>query len=492
MKKKTENRVHEIKMHGVVNFNKTLPSLKDQAGDSSKFDELIVDIASPGGDVGEGLNIMMWLSELSAEGKKITTRVSANAYSIASLIMLVGDERQISEHGKVMVHNPMIAELKYTNASELEEYVAELRELEETMNLIYCAFSTISSEKMKELMDNETYLSPKEAVKYGFVDKVIEMEKQSYQMIGVNDKKEMNMSRAMNILHQVIAKVKKEEFVNQFYYDKNGGKVTILQQDASKYLVGDKTDIEEGTVNLSDGSILEIKDFVIETISKEEPKKDPEPKKKEGDPKDPKKKKDEKDPEPIAEGGGENNSGEAPKTKGVQNVVITTVLKFENDVVNTEFSVGDKVEYTSDDWHKEPYSVGAGEWELEDKSRIVTDAEGVIVHMKVAPAPTAKEEFKIDAKYEESIKAVQASVVAMETQLNEMQTEVANLRTENQTLKEGLSGLSEFETTATEAIQTIAENTTSNFKPKAKAAPLATPSQEGTIMERMMRERGLA
>ena len=89
----------------------------------------------------------------------------ANAYSIASLIMLSADMRFISKHGEVMVHNPMVPEIEYANANDLQKYVDELRGLESMMYELYQVFTGLGQEQIKSLMDKESYLSPDDSVK---------------------------------------------------------------------------------------------------------------------------------------------------------------------------------------------------------------------------------------------------------------------------------------------------------------------------------------
>lgn len=54
-----------ISLRGEVIEGKTLEDLKSQIDENEVFDELILLIATRGGSVKEGLNIMIWLNELS-------------------------------------------------------------------------------------------------------------------------------------------------------------------------------------------------------------------------------------------------------------------------------------------------------------------------------------------------------------------------------------------------------------------------------------------
>ena len=261
------SKIKKISLSGPVETDVTLNNLMEQCGDSSLFDTLVLDIASQGGCVEEGLKIMVWLDQISSMGKEVITVVSANAYSIASLIMLAADKRYISKHGEVMVHNPMIPFLEYANANELEKHIQELRMLEQLLQTIYTQFSNISLEDIKLLMDNETYLSPDEAVLKGFADEVIDVKPKPYSMMAV--KKELNMSKTKNILNQVIAAVNGSNVVNQMYYNTKGDELQIYQSNPAKYGVGDKTSMEAGDVRLSDGTMIKVVNFEITEIEKE-------------------------------------------------------------------------------------------------------------------------------------------------------------------------------------------------------------------------------
>ena len=78
-----DERVNIINLKGEVIADETLLDLQKQAQGIQAGETLVLDIASPGGSVSEGLLIMDWLNELSSSGVLIVTLVSANAYSIA-------------------------------------------------------------------------------------------------------------------------------------------------------------------------------------------------------------------------------------------------------------------------------------------------------------------------------------------------------------------------------------------------------------------------
>lgn len=526
VKNSVDDRTKSIRLFGEVIEGKTLASLKEQAGDLDLFDTLVVQIASPGGSVSEGLEIMVWLDQLMQEGKTVITLVVANAYSIASLIMLAANMKLISKHGKVMVHNPMVPEIEYANANDLEKYVKDLRELENVMYNLYQIFTGLEQEQIKVLMDEETYLSPQEAVQYGFAETVVDIKPKSYEM-ATNIKKEINMSKTLNVLNKVIALVNKEEFVNQLYRVSEGevDEIEITQADPSTYSEGDRTSVEEGTVKLSDGSKLTIEDYKISEIDKsieetaDEPAKEGEEAFNEGPA-----------PEKAVEEVIEEEAApavEAPvveeevaeevapavepvkgkdempakvvetveSTKTTKETVaaqITRVSKWESEVVQDTFELGTKVEYAPTEFEPEPYSVGAGEWMLEDGRQVLTDSDGIIRFIKPAAGDAPAEEAKVEAKVEE------AKVEAKETEEEEKVEMVtkeaydaleAKLVALEKKVDTKAVESKKFEALAAKAIDTIAGETVSGFKPDAKSTAVATA--QGSIFAQMKKKAGL-
>lgn len=461
-----------IQLHGEVIEGETLASLKEQAGDIEKIEALVVEIASPGGSVAEGLEIMVWLDRLSKAGKEIITVVTANAYSIASLIMLAADTKLISRHGEVMVHNPMVPELSYANAAQLEEYASQLRGLENLMYELYEIFTGMELGQIKALMDNETYLSPQEAVHFGFADMVVDIQPKSYE-VATNNKKEVNMHKTINRLNKVIGMVNGDAFVNQLYYNLEGGEINISQKNPSAYAVGDRTDVKEGEVKLSDGSKLEIKAFVIESIDKSI--------------------------EPTV--AGDFNEGPAPK-KAIKEEV--EAIKDEDEVVakeEGEVIAAEQEEVVA----KEDEEIKAVEEEevieAAEEEEVIEEKpmEEEIVEEIVEGAKEGEEiiEEPIEQPMEEPIEVPVIPQEEMNAeilkQFSKLESRIEELEKER---KEILSkfesrfiALEKFEDKAGETLEVLAGKTVSNFKPKAKVVIGSSP--KGSIFQNLKKKRGL-
>lgn len=425
-----ETKKKTIFLEGEVKQNETLKSLKDQAGDLKDFDILEILIASPGGDVSEGIQEMVWANSLSESGKIVQTTVTANAFSIASLMMLAATpgHRKIGRHARVMVHNPMKPELTHVNANELEAYAKELRDLEEKMYVMYNMFTGLDRETIKALMDNETYLSAEDAVKYGFADEIVDIEERPEAVaMAVNNKSKLNMKSTLNILNTVIAMVSGKDVVNQLYYDTIGGEVEIYQKNPAQYEVGDKTNVESGERTLSDGCKIMIEDYVIKDIVKGMDA-----------------------PEPFVE------------------PVIEDVT--------------------------EPEAVPAVEPAVisEDEPCEIKEEEAPVVASEPVIEPVVKPTVEPVVEEEDKMKALVETVAKMSLKMDEMALAIENSKKDysakfEEMVKvntENIKKAEAFESLATEAIDVLAKNTVSNFKTEPALVASSNPVT-GSIFQKL-------
>jgi len=131
--------------------------------------ELInVHINSYGGEVAEGLAIYNLLRNHKA---KVRTYCDGFACSIASVIFMAGDERVMNAASLLMVHNAWM----YTagNSAQLRKDADDLDKITQASIEAYKSRATISEEKIKELLDDETWILPSEALEYGFATSIV-------------------------------------------------------------------------------------------------------------------------------------------------------------------------------------------------------------------------------------------------------------------------------------------------------------------------------
>lgn len=131
-------------------------------------------INSPGGSVFEGIAIYNMLKQNSAH---INVYVDGLAASIASVIAMSGDAIFMPSNSMMMIHNPWT--MAVGNANELRKQADDLDQITKSSVQTYLAKAgdKLDEGTLKQLMDDETWLTAQEAVDYGLADEVMEPNK---------------------------------------------------------------------------------------------------------------------------------------------------------------------------------------------------------------------------------------------------------------------------------------------------------------------------
>ena len=132
--------------------------------DSLDVDEINVYINSYGGEVAEAVAIY---SALQRHRAKVHTFVDGFACSAASIIFCAGDVRTVSSIGLLMIHNCM-SYLGFANSNEMRKAAEDNDKINQSSIEAYKKVSGLSEEQIKEMMDNETWLTAAECLEYGF------------------------------------------------------------------------------------------------------------------------------------------------------------------------------------------------------------------------------------------------------------------------------------------------------------------------------------
>lgn len=124
---------------------------------------LTVHINSYGGSVSEGLAIYSLLSQFSGN---LITVVDGFACSAASVIFMAGNERIVPESGLLMIHNAWSQ--AEGDSNDLKKAAADLEKITQPSVDIYCLKTGLSEEVIKKMMDEETWITSKEAFEMNF------------------------------------------------------------------------------------------------------------------------------------------------------------------------------------------------------------------------------------------------------------------------------------------------------------------------------------
>lgn len=145
----------------------TAASFQKDLKELGEVSQINLHINSPGGSVFEGIAIGNMLRQHKA---RVVAHVDALAASIASVIVASCDEVVMPENSMLMIHNPWTFSMG--NAKELRKQADDLDKIAESSVVTYLAKAgeKLTEEKIKQIMDEETWLSAKEAFDYGLCD----------------------------------------------------------------------------------------------------------------------------------------------------------------------------------------------------------------------------------------------------------------------------------------------------------------------------------
>ena len=181
----TSGRTADINIYGNITADADIINAlldADVGGVSSKgivkeiadldVDTINVYINSYGGEVAEALAIYSALKRHSAS---IHTYCDGFACSAATIVFCAGDIRTMGSIALLMIHNCM-SYLGYANSNEMRKAAEDNDKINQSSINAYLAVTSLSEDKIRELMDNATWLTAQECLEYGFATDIAEQE----------------------------------------------------------------------------------------------------------------------------------------------------------------------------------------------------------------------------------------------------------------------------------------------------------------------------
>ena len=130
--------------------------------------DIQVVINSPGGDCFAAAQIFSMLKEYPGN---VHVKIDSLAASAASVIAMAGDKVSISPVGMLMIHDPSM--IAFGNRKDMEQAIAVLDEVKETIINAYTMKSGLSRNKIGALMSAETWMNARKCLDMGFVDEIL-------------------------------------------------------------------------------------------------------------------------------------------------------------------------------------------------------------------------------------------------------------------------------------------------------------------------------
>ncbi len=136
----------------------------------SKEKDIKLYINSPGGGVYAGLAIYDTMQTIKPDIQTINLGLAASA---AALILVAGtkNKRFSLPHAKTMIHQPLGG--KEGQTTDLEIFVKEMINVKKEYCEIIAKHSGQSLKKVQADIERDHWMKPKEALKYGIIDKIL-------------------------------------------------------------------------------------------------------------------------------------------------------------------------------------------------------------------------------------------------------------------------------------------------------------------------------
>ena len=146
----------------------TSPNMLRNELNARKGRAINVWINSYGGSVFAAAGIYNALKEHTGV---VTTIVDGIAASAASVIAMAGERVEITPVGMLMIHDP-ITSLEGGRASQFRRTADVLDKVKETIVNAYTVKTGLDRQEVARMMEEETYMTPMEAVRLGFADTI--------------------------------------------------------------------------------------------------------------------------------------------------------------------------------------------------------------------------------------------------------------------------------------------------------------------------------
>jgi len=169
---------HTAKIKGVIGYETFNSELALALQDVRKGDETTIEIDSPGGSVTEGLSMFNTIK--NTPGKK-TIEIVGSCMSIASLVALAGDFIKSSQASLLMYHRASIGPNEGGNQEDLERQKQSLVKIDQLLIDMYYSRNKqkgkvkLTREDIESMLSAETFLTPGDALEYGWVDEVTDL-----------------------------------------------------------------------------------------------------------------------------------------------------------------------------------------------------------------------------------------------------------------------------------------------------------------------------
>lgn len=157
---------HKIK-GDITSWNSTIYDFNNKMRNIKEDEDITLEVNSYGGDVFLGIDIM---NTLRAHKGTVTVIVTGIAASACSIMAMGADVVKMYSNTQFMVHHAWT--YAAGNAKQLRKVADDLESIGESVLASYT--HRVDEETVKQLLDEEKFMSAKVAKEYGFIDEIID------------------------------------------------------------------------------------------------------------------------------------------------------------------------------------------------------------------------------------------------------------------------------------------------------------------------------
>ncbi|QSW37758.1 ATP-dependent Clp protease proteolytic subunit [Candidatus Vidania fulgoroideae] len=132
--------------------------------------EIAIYINSPGGEVNAGLAIYDTIKFIKAS---VSTICIGTAASMAAVLLAAGKKgkRKSLKNSQIMIHQPLGG--YKGQATDIKIHAKEIIKIKTKLNKILAKETKTKLKKIQKDIERDKFMSPKKALKYGIIDKII-------------------------------------------------------------------------------------------------------------------------------------------------------------------------------------------------------------------------------------------------------------------------------------------------------------------------------
>lgn len=258
---KAKNDAGEMYIYGDIADEKwfdedvTPKSIRDALSEMGAVKNLDIHINSYGGSCVAGNAIINILDNYRKKnGTSLNVYIEGIAASMGSGIASVGDKVYMAANSLFMVHKP--STIAMGNADDLEQAVMVLNKTEDGLIQNYMRRFKGTEDELRQMLQDETWLTADEAKELGFVDEVIEGAKIAASVKGIRIGDQDFEQKVADMIKNKYPNIKLEKEEKKLTYDEKLGEYGI-------------TEDVFASLDMESDKILNIVDMVKDSVKPE-------------------------------------------------------------------------------------------------------------------------------------------------------------------------------------------------------------------------------